>query len=114
MVIKRITTPEAIEQALSVCSEHYRNLIIRRISNAAKYPALRLSSVLHFLIPHIEVDTLIKELTADSTHLTNSVRRTIKYDLMVNHRTLFKLKDFFKLYDNTSKDSIILSQIRHF
>ena len=26
MVIKRITTPEAIEQALSVCSEHYRNL----------------------------------------------------------------------------------------
>ena len=46
MVIKRITTPEAIEQALSVCSEHYRNLIIRRISNAAKYPALRLSSVL--------------------------------------------------------------------
>lgn len=115
MNIKRITTPEAIEQALSVCSEHYRNLITRRISNAAQHPALRLSSVLHFLIPHVEVDTLIKELTADSTHLTNSVRRTIKYDLMVNHRTLFKLKDFFKLYDNTSKDRLlaIMENLNH-
>jgi hypothetical protein len=115
MVIKRLTKPEAIEQALSVCSEHYRNLIIRRISNAAKHPALRLSSVLHFLIPHVEVDTLIKELTADSTHLTNTVRRTIKYDLIVNHRTLFKIKDFFNLYDNTSISRLlaIMEKLNH-
>lgn len=34
---------------------------------------------------------------------------------MVNHRTLFKLKDFFKLYDNTSKDRLlaIMENLNH-
>ena len=104
--MKRLTAFNDVKQALATSSEHYRKFILTAISRAMKAPDLRLSRVLQRLMPNTELESLIKKLTS-SRHLTNTVRRTIKYDLMVNARTLFKLKDFFNLTDSTSKATLL-------
>lgn len=104
--MKRLTQFNDVKQALATSSEHYRNFILTAISRAMKAPDLRLSRVLQRLMPNAELESLINKLTS-SRHLTNTVRRTIKYDLMVNARTLFKLKDVFNLTDSTSKATLL-------
>ena len=104
--MKRLTAFNDVKQALATSSEHYRKFILTAISRAMKAPDLRLSRVLQRLMPNTELESLIKKLTS-SRHLTNTVRRTIKYDLMVNARTLFKLKDVFNLTDSTSKATLL-------
>ena len=104
--MKRLTAFNDVKQALATSSEHYRKFILTAISRAMKAPDLRLSRVLQRLMPNTELESLINKLTS-SRHLTNTVRRTIKYDLMVNARTLFKLKDVFNLTDSTSKATLL-------
>ena len=104
--MKRLTQFHDVKQALATSSEHYRKFILTAISRAMKAPDLRLSRVLQRLMPNTELESLIKKLTS-SRHLTNTVRRIIKYDLMVNARTLFKLKDVFNLTDSTSKATLL-------
>ena len=104
--MKRLTAFNDVKQALATSSEHYRKFILNAISRAMKAPDLRLSRVLQRLMPNTELESLIKKLTS-SRHLTNTVRRIIKYDLMVNARTLFKLKDVFNLTDSTSKATLL-------
>lgn len=104
--MKRLTQFNDVKQALATSSEHYRKFILNAISRAMKAPDLRLSRVLQRLMPNTELESLIKKLTS-SRHLTNTVRRIIKYDLMVNARTLFKLKDVFNLTDSTSKATLL-------
>lgn len=104
--MKRLTAFNDVKQALATSSEHYRKFILTAISRAMKAPDLRLSRVLQRLMPNAELESLINKLTS-SRHLTNTVRRTIKYDLMVNARTLFKLKDVFNLTDSTSKATLL-------
>ena len=104
--MKRLTQFNDVKQALATSSEHYRKFILTAISRAMKAPDLRLSRVLQRLMPNAELESLINKLTS-SRHLTNTVRRTIKYDLMVNARTLFKLKDVFNLTDSTSKATLL-------
>ena len=104
--MKRLTAFNDVKQALATSSEHYRKFILNAISRAMKAPDLRLSRVLQRLMPNAELESLIKKLTS-SRHLTNTVRRIIKYDLMVNARTLFKLKDVFNLTDSTSKATLL-------
>ena len=104
--MKRLTQFNDVKQALATSSEHYRKFILTAISRAMKAPDLRLSRVLQRLMPNTELESLIKKLTS-SRHLTNTVRRIIKYDLMVNARTLFKLKDVFNLTDSTSKATLL-------
>ena len=104
--MKRLTAFNDVKKALATSSEHYRNFILTAISRAMKAPDLRLSRVLQRLMPNTELESLINKLTS-SRHLTNTVRRTIKYDLMVNARTLFKLKDVFNLTDSTSKATLL-------
>ena len=104
--MKRLTQFNDVKQALATSSEHYRKFILNAISRAMKAPDLRLSRVLQRLMPNTELESLINKLTS-SRHLTNTVRRTIKYDLMVNARTLFKLKDVFNLTDSTSKATLL-------
>lgn len=104
--MKRLTAFNDVKQALATSSEHYRKFILKAISRAEKFPALRLSAVLQALLPTAELESLINKLTSNK-HLTNTVRRTIKYDLMVNARTLFKLKDVFNLTDSTSKATLL-------
>ena len=104
--MKRLTQFNDVKQALATSSEHYRKFILTAISRAMKAPDLRLSRVLQRLMPNTELESLINKLTS-SRHLTNTVRRTIKYDLMVNARTLFKLKDVFNLTDSTSKATLL-------
>lgn len=104
--MKRLTAFNDVKQALATSSEHYRKFILNAISRAMKAPDLRLSRVLQRLMPNTELEFLIKKLTS-SRHLTNTVRRIIKYDLMVNARTLFKLKDVFNLTDSTSKATLL-------
>ena len=57
-------------------------------------------------MPNTELESLIKKLTS-SRHLTNTVRRIIKYDLMVHARTLFKLKDVLNLTDSTRRATLL-------
>jgi hypothetical protein len=104
--MKRLTQFNDVKQALATSSEHYRKFILTAISRAMKAPDLRLSRVLQRLMPNTELESLINKLTSNK-HLTNTVRRTIKYDLMVNARTLFKLKDVFNLTDSTSKATLL-------
>ena len=104
--MKRLTKFNDVKQALATSSERYRKFILKAISRAEKFPALRLSAVLQALLPTAELESLINKLTSNK-HLTNTVRRTIKYDLMVNARTLFKLKDVFNLTDSTSKATLL-------
>ena len=104
--MKRLTAFNDVKQALATSSEHYRKFILTAISRAMKAPDLRLSRVLQRLMPNTDLESLINKLTS-SRHLTNTVRRTIKYDLMVNARTLFKLKDVFNLTDSTSKATLL-------
>lgn len=104
--MKRLTAFNDVKKALATSSEHYRNFILTAISRAMKAPDLRLSRVLQRLMPNTDLESLINKLTS-SRHLTNTVRRTIKYDLMVNARTLFKLKDVFNLTDSTSKATLL-------
>jgi hypothetical protein len=104
--MKRLTAFNDVKQALATSSEHYRKFILTAISRAMKAPDLRLSRVLQRLMPNTELESLINKLTS-SRHLTNTVRRTIKYDLMVNARTLFKLKNVFNLTDSTSKATLL-------
>ena len=104
--MKRLTQFNDVKQALATSSEHYRKFILTAISRAMKAPDVRLSRVLQRLMPNTELESLINKLTS-SRHLTNTVRRTIKYDLMVNARTLFKLKDVFNLTDSTSKATLL-------
>ena len=104
--MKRLTAFNDVKQALATSSEHYRKFILTAISRAMKAPDLRLSRVLQRLMPNAELESLINKLTS-SRHLTNTVRRTIKYDLMVNARTLFKLKNVFNLTDSTSKATLL-------
>ena len=104
--MKRLTQFNDAKKALATSSEHYRKFILTAISRAMKAPDLRLSRVLQRLMPNTELESLIKKLTS-SRHLTNTVRRIIKYDLMVNARTLFKLKDVFNLTDSTSKATLL-------
>jgi hypothetical protein len=104
--MKRLTAFNDVKQALATSSEHYRKFILNALSRAMKAPDLRLSRVLQRLMPNTELESLIKKLTS-SRHLTNTVRRIIKYDLMVNARTLFKLKDVFNLTDSTSKETLL-------
>jgi len=104
--MKRLTAFNDVKQALATSSEHYRKFILTAISRAMKAPDLRLSRVLQRLMPNAELESLINKLTSNK-HLTNTVRRTIKYDLMVNARTLFKLKDVFNLTDSTSKATLL-------
>lgn len=104
--MKRLTQFNDVKQALATSSEHYRKFILKAISRAEKFPALRLSAVLQALLPTAELESLINILTS-SKHLTNTVRRTIKYDLMVNARTLFKLKDVFNMTDSTSTAKLL-------
>lgn len=104
--MKRLTQFNDVKQALATSSEHYRKFILTAISRAMKAPDLRLSRVLQRLMPNTDLESLINKLTS-SRHLTNTVRRTIKYDLMVNARTLFKLKDVFNLTDSTSKATLL-------
>jgi hypothetical protein len=104
--MKRLTAFNDVKQALATSSEHYRKFILNALSRAMKAPDLRLSRVLQRLMPNTELESLIKKLTS-SRHLTNTVRRIIKYDLMVNARTLFKLKDVFNLTDSTSKATLL-------
>ena len=106
MAIKRLNTTNDVKKALATSSEHYRNFILTAISRAEKFPALRLSAVLQALLPNTELESLINKLTSNK-HLTNTVRRTIKYDLMVNARTLFKLKDVFNMTDSTSTAKLL-------
>lgn len=114
MTIKRIITPDDVKHALATSTDRYRKLIIRAISRAEKFPTLRLSAVLKHLIPTAELEFLINKLTS-SKKLTNTVRRTIKYDLLVNARTLFKLKDVFNMTDSTSTAKLlsIMEQLNH-
>ena len=114
MSIKRLTTANDVKQALATSSERYRKFILKAISRAGKFPTLRLSAVLQALLPNTELESLINILTS-SKHLTNTVRRTIKYDLMVNARTLFKLKDVFNMTDSTSTAKLlsIMEQLNH-
>lgn len=104
--MKRLTAFNDVKQALATSSEHYRKFILTAISRAMKAPDLRLSRVLQRLMPNTELESLINKLTS-SRHLTNTVRRTIKYDLMVNARTLFKLKDVFNMTDSTSTAKLL-------
>lgn len=104
--MKRLTQFNDVKQALATSSEHYRKFILKAISRAEKFPALRLSAVLQALLPTAELESLINKLTT-SKQLTNTVRRTIKYDLMVNARTLFKLKDVFNMTDSTSTAKLL-------
>lgn len=106
MVIKRLNTTNDAKKALATSSERYRKFILNALSRARMCPNLRLSSVLHALFPTAELESLINKLTSNK-HLTNTVRRIIKYDLMVNARTLFKLKDVFNLTDSTSKATLL-------
>lgn len=104
--MKRLTQFNDVKQALATSSERYRKFILNALSRAEKFPALRLSAVLKTLIPTAELESLINILTT-SKQLTNTVRRTIKYDLMVNARTLFKLKDVFNMTDSTSTAKLL-------
>ena len=72
------------------------------------YPHLRLSAVLQKLIPEAEVSHLIDILVQQSDTLTNVTRKIIKYDLCVNVRTLFAIRNLFNLKD---KDTEILDII---
>lgn len=106
MAIKRLNTTNDAKKALATSSERYRKFILNALSRAMKAPDLRLSRVLQRLIPNTELESLINKLTSNK-HLTNTVRRIIKYDLMVNARILFKLKDVFNLTDSTSKETLL-------
>ena len=105
MAIKRLNTTNDVKKALATSSESYRKRILKAISRAEKFPALRLSAVLKTLIPTAELESLINTLT--NTRLTNTVRRTIKYDLMVNARTLFTLKHVFDMTDSDSDTQLL-------
>ena len=113
MAIKRLNTTNDVKKALATSSESYRKRILKAISRAEKFPALRLSAVLKTLIPTAELESLINTLT--NTRLTNTVRRTIKYDLMVNARTLFALKHVFDMTDShsTTKLLSIMEQLNY-
>ena len=105
MGIKRLNTANDAKKALATSSERYRKFILKAISRAEKFPALRLSAVLKTLMPHAELESLINTLT--TARLTNTVRRTIKYDLMVNARTLFTLKHVFDMTDSDSDTQLL-------
>ena len=109
MAIKRLNTTNDAKKALATSSESYRKRILKAISRAEKFPALRLSAVLKTLIPTAELESLINTLTNTLTNtcLTNTVRRTIKYDLMVNARTLFALKHVFDMTDSDSTAKLL-------
>ena len=117
MAIKRLNTTNDAKKALAASSESYRKRILKAISRAEKFPALRLSAVLKTLIPTAELESLINTLTNTLTNtcLTNTVRRTIKYDLMVNARTLFALKHVFDMTDSdsTAKLLSIMEQLNY-
>ena len=67
------------------------------------YPHLRLSAVLQKLIPEAEVSHLIDILVQQSDTLTNVTRKIIKYDLCVNVRTLFAIRNLFNLKDKDTR-----------
>ena len=105
MAIKRLNTTNDVKKALATSSESYRKRILKAISRAEKFPALRLSAVLKTLMPYAELESLINTLT--TARLTNTVRRIIKYDLMVNARTLFTLKHVFDMTDSDSDTQLL-------
>ena len=105
MAIKRLNTTNDVKKALATSSESYRKRILKSIILAERFPTLRLSAVLKTLIPTAELESLINTLT--NTRLTNTVRRTIKYDLMVNARTLFTLKHVFDMTDSDSDTQLL-------
>lgn len=106
MAIKRLNTTNDAKKALATSSESYRKRILKSIILAERFPTLRLSAVLKTLMPYAELESLINTLT--TARLTNTVRRIIKYDLMVNARTLFTLKHVFDMTDSDS-DTTLLS-----
>ena len=109
---KRITDPNIAQKSLATCNEKYRRNIRRNIlscmQQAMYYPQLRLSAVLQKLIPEAEVSHLINILVQKSDTLTNVTRKIIKYDLCVNVRTLFAIRNLFNIKD---KDTEILDII---
>ena len=105
MAIKRLNTTNDAKKALAASSESYRKRILKSILLAEKFPALRLSAVLKTLMPYAELESLINTLT--TARLTNTVRRIIKYDLMVNARTLFTLKHVFDMTDSDSDTQLL-------
>lgn len=109
MAIKRLNTTNDAKKALAASSESYRKRILKAIALAEKFPALRLSAVLQDLLPNTELESLINTFTnaLTNTRLTNTVRRTIKYDLMVNARTLFALKHVFDMTDSDSTEKLL-------
>lgn len=105
MAIKRLNTTNDVKKALATSSESYRKRILKSIILAERFPTLRLSAVLKTLMPYAELESLINTLT--TARLTNTVRRIIKYDLMVNARTLFTLKHVFDMTDSDSDTQLL-------
>ena len=105
---KRITDPNIATKSLATCNEKYRSNILSCMQQAMYYPHLRLSAVLQKLIPEAEVSHLIDILVQQSDTLTNVTRKIIKYDLCVNVRTLFAIRNLFNIKD---KDTEILDII---
>ena len=94
---KRITDPNIATKSLATCNEKYRSNILSCMQQAMYYPHLRLSAVLQKLIPEAEVSHLIDILVQQSDTLTNVTRKIIKYDLCVNVRTLFAIRNLFNI-----------------
>ena len=94
---KRITDPNIAQKSLATCNEKYRRNILSCMQQAMYYPQLRLSAVLQKLIPEAEVSHLINILVQKSDTLTNVTRKIIKYDLCVNVRTLFAIRNLFNI-----------------
>ena len=105
---KRITDPNIATKSLATCNEKYRRNILSCMQQAMYYTHLRLSAVLQKLIPEAEVSHLIDILVQQSDTLTNVTRKIIKYDLCVNVRTLFAIRNLFNIKD---KDTEILDII---
>lgn len=111
MAIKRLNTANDAKKALATSSESYRKRILKSIILAERFPTLRLSAVLKTLMPYAELESLINTLT--TARLTNTVRRIIKYDLMVNARTLFTLKHVFDMTDSDTTLLSIMEQLNY-
>ena len=100
---KRITDPNIATKSLATCNEKYRSNILSCMQQAMYYPHLRLSAVLQKLIPEAEVSHLIDILVQQSDTLTNVTRKIIKYDLCVNVRTLFAIRNLFNIKDKDTE-----------
>ena len=74
---------------------------------------MRLSAVLQKLIPEAEVSHLIDILVQKSDTLTNVTRKIIKYDLCVNVRALFAIRNLFNLKDKDTEILDIIGKLNH-